>query len=1054
MRTNLPVTNNEYVLTDDDIIVSKTDKKGLITYANAAFIRVSGFSEAELIGKPHNLLRHPDMPAEGFEDLWRNLKAGRPWTGVVKNRAKNGDFYWVIANVTPIREGGHVVGYMSVRSRPPRDLVQKVALVYQLFKEGKQGNLKIENGKAVKKNSFGGLNVFKNLSIKSRLVYVIALLAMSLVGVGALGMKGMFDANRSLKGLYEDRTVALEQISDIQALLLRNRLVISNTIIEPKPELIKKYADEVDANIEEISKIWTAYLATYLSPEEKVLADKFAEDRKKFVGEGLKPAVAALRANNIKEATRIDTESIRALYTPVRDGINALKKLQVTEAKKDYQQAESDFLASRTLILTIIALGIVFAALLGFLLIRAIVRPLNRTIGYFEQISQGNYNSNIEIERLDEIGQVLESLHGMQIKLGVDVAENKRITDEAVRVQTALDNVSTSVMIADNDRKIVYMNRSVENMFKVAEQDIRKDLPNFSVAGLKGGNIDGFHKNPMHQKQLLATFTSAHRAQIVVGGRTFALVATPVMNSQGERLGSAVEWLDRTEALAAEIAAKRLAEETMRIKIALDNASTNVMIANTEGDIIYMNESTAAMMRVAENDFRKDLPQFRVAEIVGGSFDRFHKNTSHQRNMLANLRASHRTEIKIGGRTMELVATPVVSAGERLGTVVEWTDRTQEVAVEQEVADVVGSAALGDFTQRIAAEGKTGFFANLASGMNKLLETSEVGLNEVVRVLSALANGDLTQRITADYSGTIGQLKDDANATSEKLATIIEDVRNAADALTSASEQVSQTAQSLSQSASEQASGAERTSASVEQMSASVAQNTENAKVTDGMAAKSAKEAVEGGDAVTQTAVAMKQIAAKIGIVDDIAYQTNLLALNAAIEAARAGEHGKGFAVVAAEVRKLAERSQVAAKEIGELAVGSVTVSDKAGKLLAEMIPSIRKTSDLVQEITAASEEQTSGLAEISAAMSQLNQTTQQNASASEELAATAEEMSGQAEQLQGLMEFFTLASSSSGKSFGSSSSKVSGNAPKLPAGRSGRAAPAGLPDESHFKKF
>jgi methyl-accepting chemotaxis protein len=175
------------------------------------------------------------------------------------------------------------------------------------------------------------------------------------------------------------------------------------------------------------------------------------------------------------------------------------------------------------------------------------------------------------------------------------------------------------------------------------------------------------------------------------------------------------------------------------------------------------------------------------------------------------------------------------------------------------------------------------------------------------------------------------------------------------------------------------------------------------------MASKASKQATEGGQAVSSTVEAMKKIAGKIGIVDDIAYQTNLLALNAAIEAARAGEHGKGFAVVAAEVRKLAERSQVAAQEIGELARSSVSLAEKAGKLLDEMVPSINKTSELVQEIAAASSEQSSGVGQINGAMGQLNQTTQQNASASEELAATSEEMSSQTEQLQSVMSFFKL---------------------------------------------
>jgi len=275
-------------------------------------------------------------------------------------------------------------------------------------------------------------------------------------------------------------------------------------------------------------------------------------------------------------------------------------------------------------------------------------------------------------------------------------------------------------------------------------------------------------------------------------------------------------------------------------------------------------------------------------------------------------------------------------------------------------------------------------------------------------VVSRVANGDLTVQVQTRPGDDSSMLAAISQMT-DKLSGIIAEIRSSAEALSSASEQVSSTAQSLSQASSEQAAGVEETSASMEQMSASVTQNTENAKLTDTMATKAAREAVEGGEAVKSTVTAMKSIADKIGIIDDIAYQTNLLALNAAIEAARAGEHGKGFAVVAAEVRKLAERSQVAAQEIGQTAKQSVSLAERAGDLFNEIVPSITKTSGLVQEISSASEEQSAGVAQINTAMGQLSQTTQQNASASEELAATAEEMNGQAEQLQQVMQFFRV---------------------------------------------
>jgi methyl-accepting chemotaxis protein len=333
-------------------------------------------------------------------------------------------------------------------------------------------------------------------------------------------------------------------------------------------------------------------------------------------------------------------------------------------------------------------------------------------------------------------------------------------------------------------------------------------------------------------------------------------------------------------------------------------------------------------------------------------------------------------------------------------------------AVNGLVADAVmlaQAAVEGRLATRADASKHQGDYRRIVDGVNATLDAVIAPINEVKRVMVALSGGDLTQKITDDYAGDFQVLQNAVNDSMDKLAEIIEQVRGAADALTNAAGQVSATAQSLSQSSSEQAASVEETSASIEQMSASINQNSENAKITDSMASRSSAEAGEGGEAVKSTVAAMKNIAGKIGIIDDIAYQTNLLALNAAIEAARAGEHGKGFAVVAAEVRKLAERSQVAAQEIGELAGNSVHLAERAGKLLDEMVPSINKTSDLVQEIASASQEQTAGVGQINNAMGQLNKATQQNASASEELAATAEELGGQAGQLQELMAFFTL---------------------------------------------
>ena len=284
-------------------------------------------------------------------------------------------------------------------------------------------------------------------------------------------------------------------------------------------------------------------------------------------------------------------------------------------------------------------------------------------------------------------------------------------------------------------------------------------------------------------------------------------------------------------------------------------------------------------------------------------------------------------------------------------------------------------------------------------------------LNEMLVAARDLKDGegDMTQRLPDFGNNELGHLAHAFNGFIEKIQNVLLEVRSSVDNIASASSQVSAAAQTLSQGSSEQAASLEETSASLEEMSSSIKQNTENARMTDSMAAKSSTEAEEGGEAVNATVTAMRDIAGKISIIEDIAYKTNLLALNAAIEAARAGQHGKGFAVVAAEVRKLAERSQLAAQEIGDLAGNSVTVSERAGELLNEIVPNIKKTADLVQEITMASEEQATGVNQVNSAMMQLDTVGQQNASASEELAATSEEMNSQTETLQNIIGFFKL---------------------------------------------
>jgi methyl-accepting chemotaxis protein len=427
-------------------------------------------------------------------------------------------------------------------------------------------------------------------------------------------------------------------------------------------------------------------------------------------------------------------------------------------------------------------------------------------------------------------------------------------------------------------------------------------------------------------------------------------------------LAVATLWRRRTPSVAD---GGKTARDAQIFKSALDNIAFPVRIADADGTVIYVNKELEGILQRDAAAFRNENPAFDPQTVLGGSIGVFYADPAAAVQRLKGLRARAHTELKLGGRLYDVITTPILTPeGNSLGTVGQWRDIAEQRAAETELQEVVGAATQGDLTVRMSLQDKGSFHQKLSELLNGLF-------------------------------GSLDQTLQRVRATAQQLG--------------SASNQVSQTAQSLSQGASQQAASVEQTTASLQEITASVKQNAESATVTDGIATKAASEAVEGGKAVGQTVDAMKAIATKISIIDDIAYQTNLLALNAAIEAARAGEHGKGFAVVAAEVRKLAERSQVAAQEIGSLAGSSVKLAERAGTLLSAMVPAIHKTSELVQEIAASSGEQSDSVAQISGAMNHLSGTTQQTASASEELSATAVELTNHAAELSQLVDFFQL---------------------------------------------
>jgi methyl-accepting chemotaxis protein len=462
--------------------------------------------------------------------------------------------------------------------------------------------------------------------------------------------------------------------------------------------------------------------------------------------------------------------------------------------------------------------------------------------------------------------------------------------------------------------------------------------------------------------------------------------ASVVTVSSKDEIGQTLQGLERMQVALRERTEKEHASamENARIRTALDRVSVGTMLGDTDGKIIYMNDALRALFRSQLAEMRKQIPSFDSEQLVGSSFDVFHQIPSLQRNALAGLISAHMADVKMGEASLRIVANPVVDgAGKRVGTVVQWVDRTQEVATEEEVQAIVAKAIDGDLTARIREEGKEAFFKTLASGVNRVLMN---------------------------------------------MADVVRSMAGAAAEVRTGSEEISRGNADLSQRTEEQASSLEETASSMEEMTSTVKNNADNAAQANQLAAAAREQAERGGSVVGAAVAAMgeinassKRIADIISVIDEIAFQTNLLALNAAVEAARAGEQGRGFAVVASEVRNLASRSAEAAKEIKTLiqdSVGKVTegtrLVDESGKALAEIVVRVKKVTDVMAEIASSSREQASGIEQVNKAITMMDDVTQQNAALVEEASAAAQALTEQASNLTQLISRYRVGEGSS----------------------------------------
>ncbi len=469
---------------------------------------------------------------------------------------------------------------------------------------------------------------------------------------------------------------------------------------------------------------------------------------------------------------------------------------------------------------------------------------------------------------------------------------------------------------------------------------------------------------------------------------------------------------------------KIIANTNLRIRQALDNSSTSALVLDVHGKIVYLNLAMFNLFKAAKADLTRAVAGFELDSLVGSNFEMFYVSSAALKGMIEIAAPSSTTELSLGEKIFRLTFNPIKNAKqERIGTVIEWKDRTQEIAIEKEIDGIVLSAAQGNLSSRVDLHGKTGFQLKLSEGLNSLVVTFEKIITDMVASLEALARGNLTRKIENEYEGEYRVLKQDTNATLDKLVEIITKISQSSKHITKAATEISKGNSSLSQRTESQATSLEETALSMNKMTSSVKSNLDSINNATELVNNAKGKAKQGGTVVLEAIKAMedidsssKRISSIIGVIDEIAFQTNILALNAAVEAARAGEQGKGFAVVASEVRNLSQRTAQAAKEVKDLITDSVHkvskgtgLVEKSGAHLESIIEAVDKVTQITEYISNAAKEQTGGIEQVNQAVSEMDKMTQQNAALVEQVAGAGESMYAQASSLMKLVSFFSL---------------------------------------------
>lgn len=606
------------------------------------------------------------------------------------------------------------------------------------------------------------------------------------------------------------------------------------------------------------------------------------------------------------------------------------------------------------------------------------------------------------------------------VKFATDITAQKK----ASILASAVEGSATAMMMVDKNRVITSVNPQTVKMLQANLSTFQKVYPKLSLDNIVGTCIDVFHENPEHQARILADPNNLpYQADIEIGDLKFALNVSAMRDVQGNHIGSALEWADVT-------AVRAKAAEAASLSSVVKGSTAMYMLCDPDLVITYANPAVVEMLSLYEGKLRELFPGFDLKNVVGTCIDDFHKNPSHQRRLLADLKnLPYRTEISVAGLEFGLTLIALLDdEGNYIGNAVEWTDYNDRARYKAEVSRVYEAVKGGSLSERGDLENLSEVYQPMMQSINEIIDATVAPIQEAAEVLERLAERDLTARVMGDYLGDHARIKDAVNTAADNLDQGLIQVSASAEQVNAAAGQISTGSQSLAQGSSEQASSLEEVSSSLQEISSMTKQSASNAQEAKGLSENARISTDKGVDSMNRLSEAIDRIKASsdqtakiLKTIDEIAFQTNLLALNAAVEAARAGDAGKGFAVVAEEVRNLAQRSAEAAKNTADLIEGAVKNAENGVNLnqevlgnLNEINDQVNKVSAVMEEIATGSQQQNEAIDQITTGVDQLNKVTQQNAANSEESASASEELSSQAAELSSLVAQFKLSVASS----------------------------------------